>query len=227
MVSEEQRKIIRALKDMGFPDGGGNIPVINDKKAIIGSLCPINNRSCLDQEVISALTRWRKRFAGNFFSQFVPSDERTKKWLESVIVSDDARIIFLMRDEKNKAIGNVGVCNISDDSAEFDNLIRGERGGDGKLVFFSVVSFINWIYKTLKVDRICLHVFSNNLKAIALYESVGFSRDKIYKCIKKQEHGETHYVIDRLNKAVDGELCIARMSLVKRKFFNNHSWLKE
>ena len=75
MISEEQRKIVRGLKDPGSIDSSKNILVINDKKAVVGSLEPIDSRLCLDQEIISSLTRWRRKFMPNFFSLFTPTND--------------------------------------------------------------------------------------------------------------------------------------------------------
>jgi len=217
---------LKSLKDRGSIDPGKSIPVINDKKALIGWLESIDSRLCLDQEIISSLTLWRKKFSNCFFSQFEPTNERTKLWLENLIIKDDARILFLIRDESNKAIGNIGIRSLSGDSAEFDNLVRGESAGASRFMFFSMISFINWIYKVLKVNQIYLHVFSNNLKAIHLYESVGFLRSDIFKCVKKQEGAEIHYTISPRSKILPGELSIVRMSLDKQGFLKSHFWLE-
>ncbi len=224
MINEHQRKVIRSLK--GIEEGyfSREIPIINDRNITIGSLRPIDNKLSNDESIISSLTRWRQMFMRYFLTQFEATNERTMAWLKNVVIKDDTRILFLIMDETNRAIGNFGICNISRDSVELDNLIRGERGGDPKLVFFSEVSLIYWIYKTLDIDNIYLHVFSNNLRTILLHESVGFVRSNIYRLIKEENCGEIHYTIDYSSKPTGNEFGLMKMTLDKHEFLSRHSW---
>ena len=225
MINEHQRKVIRSLKGIEEEYFSREIPIINDRNITIGSLRPIDNKLSNDESIISSLTRWRQMFMRYFLTQFEATNERTMAWLKNVVIKDDTRILFLIMDETNRAIGNFGICNISRDSVELDNLIRGERGGDPKLVFFSEVSLIYWIYKTLDIDNIYLHVFSNNLRTILLHESVGFVRSNIYRLIKEENCGEIHYTIDYSSKPTGNEFGLMKMTLDKHEFLSRHSWL--
>ena len=224
MINEHQRKVIRSLKGIEEEYFSREIPIINDRNITIGSLRPIDNKLSNDESIISSLTRWRQMFMRYFLTQFEATNERTMAWLKNVVIKDDTRILFLIMDETNRAIGNFGICNISRDSVELDNLIRGERGGDPKLVFFSEVSLIYWIYKTLDIDNIYLHVFSNNLRTILLHESVGFVRSNIYRLIKEENCGEIHYTIDYSSKPTGNEFGLMKMTLDKHEFLSRHSW---
>ena len=225
MINEHQRKVIRSLKGIEEEYFSREIPIINDRNITIGSLRPIDNKISNDEGIISSLTRWRQMFMRYFLTQFEATNERTMAWLKNVVIKDDTRILFLIMDETNRVIGNFGICNISRDSVELDNLIRGERGGDPKLVFFSEVSLIYWIYKTLDIDNIYLHVFSNNLRTILLHESVGFVRSNIYRLIKEENCGEIHYTIDYSSKPTGNEFGLMKMTLDKHEFLSRHSWL--
>ena len=224
MINEHQRKVIRSLKGIEEEYFSREIPIINDRNITIGSLRPIDNKLSNDEGIISSLTRWRQMFMRYFLTQFEATNERTMAWLKNVVIKDDTRILFLIMDETNRVIGNFGICNISRDSVELDNLIRGERGGDPKLVFFSEVSLIYWIYKTLDIDNIYLHVFSNNLRTILLHESVGFVRSNIYRLIKEENCGEIHYTIDYSSKPTGNEFGLMKMTLDKHEFLSRHSW---
>lgn len=227
MINKYQRKVIRSLKNLDQGDFDKEIPIISDKKAIIGFLKPVDAKLSDNEEVTGSLTRWRRMFKRYFLTQFHATNERTKLWLNNVVIKDDSRCLFLITDETNRSIGNFGICNITSDSAELDNLIRGERGGHPKLIFFSEVSLINWMYKTLGVNDIYLHVFSNNLRTILLHESVGFVRGDIYRLIKKENYGEIHYTIDYHSKPIGNEFGLMKMTLDKDKFLSQYPWLQE
>lgn len=227
MINEHQRNVIRSLKSLEEGYFSEEIPIVNDRNTIIGSLSPIDGKLSNDEVIISSLTRWRKMFMRYFLTQFEATNEQTRTWLNNVVVKDDTRILFLIMDEINKAIGNFGICNITSESAELDNLIRGEKGGDPKLIFFSEVSLIFWIYKNLNIDNLYLHVFSNNLRTIQLHESVGFVHCNIYRLIKKGNLGEIHYAIDYSSKPKENEFGYIKMVLDKHEFLSRHPWLGE
>jgi len=227
MINEHQKKVIRSLKGLEEGYFGREIPIINDRNITIGSLRPIDSKLSNDEVIISSLARWRQIFMHYFLTQFEATNERTRKWLSNVVIKDNTRILFLIMDGINRAVGNLGICNISRDSAEIDNLIRGEGGGDPKLVFFSEVSLIYWIYNTFSINNIYLHVFSNNLWTILFHESVGFVRGNTYRLTKKENHGEIYYTVDYSSKPIRNEFGYMKMVLDKHEFLSRHPWLEE
>ena len=138
---------------------------------------------------------------------------------------DDSKILFLILAEYKKIIGNFGITNITRDSAELDNLIRGEKGGDPKLIFYSELALINWIYNVLDIENIILHVMSSNIKTIVFHESVGFvGCNKINLMIKKHDN-EIIYTKDLTRDPLEDEKYLLQMSINKKDFLKKYSWL--
>ena len=144
----------------------------NDK--VIGSLVLVQKRDANNTIILDALTRWRKKYMKYFLTQFNASTNRTKSWLENIVIPSSDRLLFLILNEDNNLIGNFGIADILFDRCELDNLIRGEKGGHPKLIYFSELSLLKWLFLEKKVKRVNLHVFANNLPTIKLHKSVGF-----------------------------------------------------
>ena len=145
----------------------------NNDKAI-GSLVLVQKRDANNTIILDALTRWRKKYMKYFLTQFNASTNRTKSWLENIVIPSSDRLLFLILNEDNNLIGNFGIADILFDQCELDNLIRGEKGGHPKLIYFSELSLLKWLFLEKKVKRVNLHVFANNLPTIKLHKSVGF-----------------------------------------------------
>ena len=145
----------------------------NNDKAI-GSLVLVQKRDANNPIILEALTRWRKKYMKYFLTQFNASTNRTKSWLENIVIPSSDRLLFLILNEDNNLIGNFGIADILFDRCELDNLIRGEKGGHPKLIYFSELSLLKWLFLEKKVKRVNLHVFANNLPTIKLHKSVGF-----------------------------------------------------
>ena len=145
----------------------------NNDKAI-GSLVLVQKRDANNPIILDALTRWRKKYMKYFLTQFNASTNRTKSWLENIVIPSSDRLLFLILNEDNNLIGNFGIADILFDRCELDNLIRGEKGGHPKLIYFSELSLLKWLFLEKNVKRVNLHVFANNLPTIKLHKSVGF-----------------------------------------------------
>lgn len=225
MKSVNQKTIIRQLK--GLEEGILNsfyISIIKDEGSLIGKLVPINTKLANDNSIINNLRKWREKYMKYFLTQFVPTNERTQLWLNNSVLLDDTRILFLIQDEEDKTIGNFGICNIREKEAELDNLIRGEKGGDQKLIFYAEISLMHWIYKNLGIEDIYLHVFSNNPRTINLHRSVGFEISKIYPLVKSETSQQVQYNVN-LNQSFsehDDELGLVKMIIDKKYFLQKH-----
>jgi hypothetical protein len=174
MNAQDIASIVRNLKGLIPGSKGFWLPIKNELGVQVGALIPIDFDMASQPAVVSSLTKWRKMFMKYFLTQFDATDERTQAWLTNVVLPDNSKILFLIQDETGKSIGNYAVRDISPDGAELDNLIRGEKGGDPKLVFYAELTLLKWLYDELKIPRVTLRVLSGNLKTLALHQSVGF-----------------------------------------------------
>jgi len=226
MTNLEIHQLIEDIKQNHNECKDFRISILNDeekKKEIVGYLKPITKNVLLDDEqgVISLLTKWRRMFAKFFLTQFVLSNERTERWLNQIVLPSRDRILFLVCTSDHKAIGNFGLCNVNSESAELDNLIRGEKGGDPQLIYYSELSLLKWLFLDLGVKTACLHIFSNNSKTISLHEKVGFVVTQEYKLWEqKTDEGKRYSIVEGEGQPVD--FCYLEMNLDRESFISRY-----
>ena len=195
-MDKRQVDLVRSLKATDRSEAGGKtISFKNTNGLVVGTLVPVDGRLINDQSLLVAFTSWRKEFKHNFLTQFEPTVARTKKWLSEVVLKDDARVLFTIFDGDGKAVGHCGVCNIAEHQAELDNVLRGEKAGAPNFMFHAVTAVLSWLYQTLGVDRVVLHVFSNNEKAINLYKKLGFAETRRFNLSKIQDGEDVRYLV--------------------------------
>jgi RimJ/RimL family protein N-acetyltransferase len=214
-----ERLITKKIKDIkGFnaTDIDFLIPILKADGSKIGELKPVNKKLIKEVEIVNSLTKWREKFTRYFLTQFQPTIQRTVNWLNNVVVASDNKVLFLIYNENNKLIGHIGLSNISVDSVEIDNLVRGEVGGDKDLIFFSEIALIDWVFYQLNVPLIVLNVFSNNFLAINLHKEVGFS---IYKEKELWKYTTGNDVFFSTNKGVG---IIAKFKYIGMKLSKNN-----
>lgn len=205
--------------------GCAAIPILGEAGEKLGTLDPISVELGKSAEVVDALTRWRRMFMRYFLTQFHATPERTTVWLENQILPDDTRILFLLRCDEGRAVGNFGVCDIDVDRAELDNLVRGERGGDARLVYYSEIALMHWLYSFVGVKRIRLHVFSTNSRTIALHKSVGFEEQCAFPLAKTVKDTDVRYSVIEASHLRAGDLAYVRFEMTNERFYARHTWV--
>ena len=195
MNSTSINQLVHSLKSSNSTSESGQISIVDNEGLRIGCLKPITKSLASDEKVVEKLTKWRRMFKRYFLTQFTPTSERTKNWLDSVVMPSDNRILFLICTDSNEIVGNFGVCDLTESQAELDNLIRGEKGGHPQLIYFAELALLKWIFDDLGIPTACLHVFSNNYKTIALHESVGFKTVASYPLAKQELQDELKYAV--------------------------------
>jgi len=164
----QYQKIIKELKE-------NNSDVFSiryhDGKNIIVKVADNSN------ETISLLLKWRNEYGDWFDTKFEPSFEKTRNWINSKILKNTQRILFLIV-YNNQKIGHFGLdCYNKDDNSIFiTDVIRGERGFAPGLMEIVFHEFIKWILNELKISVIRLRVFQDDDKAISLYKRCGFKK---------------------------------------------------
>jgi RimJ/RimL family protein N-acetyltransferase len=126
------------------------------------------------EENIKLLTEWRNKFWDAFPEKFMATFSGTMKWLEKQVYEKDDRILFLIILNGEK-IGHIGTYryNFKENSAEIDNVVRAIRKNHPGLMEKVTKFLINWMLQELQLTKIQLKVFSDNFKAINLYERCG------------------------------------------------------
>ena len=226
MLTQAQTSVIRKMKG-GEPARAAaeGIAINNDAGALLGWLVPLNPALADDEEIVGFITAWRRRFMRFFMTQFTATRDRTRSWLRDVVLKDDTRILFLIRDDTGKWIGNFGTCNITSHSAELDNLIRGEKGGDRRLVFHSELALMRWLYQVLDVEAIYLHVFSHNDRTLRLHRSVGFVERRLLPLGKEETEGLIRYFVEPGENDQQADFQLVEMAIQRRDFFARYPWL--
>lgn len=127
----------------------------------------------ISQENIKLISKWRKENWRGFLTKFKVTEMGTGLWLEN-IWKDTDRILFLIVINKKK-IGHIGIYkyNKKSKSVSIDSVLKGIKVSEKKIMEKVLDILFNWIFRELKLTKIQLEVFSDNFKAINLYERAG------------------------------------------------------
>lgn len=162
-------------------------------------------KNLLDEDlVIKLLAKWRDKANVWFPTQFKVTLEGTKKWAREQLIDKKDRILFFLRVEREKEpFGHIGLYRFDygKRSCEIDNVIRGENSENSKGgTTTGLQILIDWTFKYLSIDNLYLKVFSDNAKAIKLYERLGFSEVNRVPLFKSVNNGVVSWVEDDSKK---------------------------
>jgi hypothetical protein len=87
-------------------------------------LLPVTEEIENQKDVIRTMSRERNFYSTNFFSQTTVTEHSTLTYLRAGAISDDSRILFLIRDKQGMLVGQVGFKNLKGDSTELDAVSR-------------------------------------------------------------------------------------------------------
>ena len=140
----------------------------------LGYFLPLTELVASDDVVVQKMTRWRNENRQAFLTQFEATDERTRRWLQSTVVTANDRLLLLLYTAEDVLIGQYGFTGLSDDTVELDNLIRGERGGDPSLIHHAEHALVDWLFAEFPVQRVVARVLAGNPFALQLHYDCGF-----------------------------------------------------
>jgi hypothetical protein len=210
------------------PSGSGLcIAVHDDQGQVIGAVRTIDAAMGNDLEVLEQLTDWRRANAANFFTQFTPTVERTRRWLNAVILADPTRIMFLVEDENGRRVGQFGLCGITATEAQLDNGIRGEAGGHPRLFYFVELAVIRFCFECLGVQRIFGNMFSNNIMAVLLHKSVGLTVENVQSLCRTESGGEVRFDPVADPGQSNTKVQLLTLSLDRAAFYLRHPWIEQ
>lgn len=175
------------------------IPVLDDKKQTIAFLRPITaDYQQTIPECVSLFSRWRMENPTLSLARFDITDERTKSWLDRLVVQNDNRIIFLITNYNGEALGHIGFANFREEekAAEVDSVLRGQKNGYPRLMEYAMAALISWGKQELELQAVDLEVWSKNEHAIRFYKRCGFVEERLIPLRRVEEIGEVKWVPD-------------------------------
>jgi len=171
------------------------------------------------QETVYLLTKWRKKYGEYFATKFEPTENRTRKWLKEQVTENRDKILFLIILNKKK-VGHIGLFNYdkNDNSAEIDNVLRGERKEHRGLMEKIIYSIFDLGFKNLQLSKITLKVFGDNDKAINLYKRCGMSEVKHIPLKKIITQDGWKWVEDNLKQSENSKRFFNIMEIKKHNY---------
>jgi UDP-4-amino-4,6-dideoxy-N-acetyl-beta-L-altrosamine N-acetyltransferase len=132
---------------------------------------------------ISLILKWRNSefIKNNFVIREPFTEENQKKWMENAIAKGKAVQYIILID--NLPIGSVYIRDIdyTHKKGEFGIFI-GEKDFVGKGFGLSTTKkMLKIAFDEIKLHRVYLRVFTDNISAIKTYEKAGFAREGILK----------------------------------------------
>src|ERR1044072_2380662 len=216
-----QARIVAALKS--GPPLKMSIPICSVDNSILGYLTPITRQMAEKQGIVDALYRWRRARMPSFLTVSIPPPEKPRRYLTEFSLPDAARILFLVTDCDSRYVGHIGLCNISPDGAEIDNVMRGEPINAPGFMVRAHAALLGWAFSTLDIPLAYLNVLADNSQAIRTYDKVGFHAAGTTALTREEFDGGY-----RLKPAPESDTgktgpALVRMELRRDTFFANDS----
>ncbi len=189
-------EIDQFIHNLKFGSSGSHykIPIIDVKNNTRGYLTPITDKSLDEIQVILKLTKWRGENSQYFQTRFVPTPERTKKWLKNVIIPNDRTILFLIYYD-DELVGHYGFKDIEEGTASADNLLIGEIKIRGPFSLLTMKTMLQWGFNELKLNEITGTVLKSNQAALLINKRLHFREVRSVPLVAKtSDNGEISLV---------------------------------
>jgi RimJ/RimL family protein N-acetyltransferase len=168
------RQLLRAAKESAAPRGAVlSLPVGRPVEAVLRPVATCEG--CLNADDVRALTQWRNRFVRSFLTEFEATEERTARWLTTMVGPDDTRILFMVDDARTgRTVGYMGLAFIDWErgSGEADAIVRGGDAAPGMMTR-ALRTMLDWARVQLGLHELGVRVRSDN-PAVTFYRKLGF-----------------------------------------------------
>jgi RimJ/RimL family protein N-acetyltransferase len=192
------------------------IAIADPRGKAVGCLVPLTTSALRNPEIVQKLTDWRNRARESFLTRFTATADRTRDWLQNVVMADAGRLLFLIQ-VREQPIGQFGFKGLSAEEAELDNLIRGERGGGMQLIPLAEVALVRWLFLSFEIARIRAFVLAHNQRALDLHLGVGFRRTELLPLRTVACQDEVHLTVIEGSRSPEG-LYYQKMELTRKDF---------
>lgn len=146
-------------------------------------LVPFTKPNLKRKDYLSLITEWRKKYNKFFFSDFEPTIETTKIWIESSFLNS-SKNLFLLLFFQEKLVGHYAFKNLNNESVFLDNLVKGIHGGHAKIIETAVTKLIDWLFDNFCISQVNGTVLADNPYSIMSHKRFGFNFSEKIVCLK-------------------------------------------
>lgn len=140
----------------------------------LGHLLPVNMSFLENQEFLERMTSWRSENQHAYLGRFQPTADKTRSWLDSMVLQNQSRLLFLVADRNGCLIGHMGLAvNTKKGSIEIDNVVRGEAQSPG-LMSDALLALEKFAESELTLEKLSLRVLASNDRALRFYKKSGY-----------------------------------------------------
>lgn len=141
----------------------------------------------LEKNDIEKLREWRNDKNNSKFLRQIPyiTEDAQKRWFEKYLENED-EICFAVEEceQLNRIVGSLSLYNFSGDTAEFGKILIGDEEAHGKKIGYNAtIAALKIASDTLKLKKIVLEVYDDNIAAKKIYEKAGF----VYKSVLRED----------------------------------------
>jgi len=125
-------------------------------------------------ETALLITNWRKKYRIMFLTDFIMTEENTKKWIENIICNDN-RILFMIYLNGEK-VGTIGTNDYESDQncAQLDCLMKKPTCSVPWLIPIVEIAYLKWMFEYLGLSMIKGILFMDNFPSLNLHLNCGF-----------------------------------------------------
>lgn len=225
----DQNALIKSCKGLG-QNGSISliVPLRMENGKLIGRLRPVDATIASEPRTAEEFAQWRRSNYGAFLSEFEATVERTRNWLNDIVVPSLDRMMFVIEDETERRVGHFGIANIEMKTIELDNGIRGESGGHPKLFNYVELYVCHFAFSYLGVEAVKVRVFADNMSARRLHRTIGFVERKREDLVRTQvSEGEFHYKpVEDHDKSKDEVRQVVHLEMSRNIFYSRYQWLR-
>jgi len=200
--------------------------LVHDYQNEVGYIKPILYSDLDNDNLIEKLKTWRNSNISAYLDQTPATFEGTRRWLENNVLNNKSKILFLVYTHQNQPIGHIGLADgLSTESlVEIDNIVRGVKVGQKGSTSLALFELISWVFLFTSTSRVYLRVFSDNHRAISVYENLRFTHKDKQPLRKSIDEGIIKYEFLKSDESSD--LYFSYMELERNDHFNNYENLK-
>jgi len=132
---------------------------------------------------------WREANKDWYPTVFAYNLDNTRKWIEKQVLANPERILFFLFTPDGEPWGHLGLATFSFDphaACEIDAVMRGRSDLAPGAMTPAVRSLVRWAFDEVGIGRMGLRVFSDNERAVRLYERVGFEPGRLIPLVYEE-----------------------------------------